>query len=376
MIYFDNAATTYPKPQSVIKATIDATKNYSFNSGRGGYNQSIKAAEAIYDVREKIGEFFNFSPENIIFTNNCTQALNMAIKGSVKNGDHVIISSLEHNSVVRVVKSLADKSIIEYSVVKYSFDLDEILSNFENTIKDNTTAVICTHSSNVFGVSFPISSIGKLCKEKGIRFIVDAAQGAGIADIDAKRDNIDILCAPGHKCIYGNMGTGFMALSDNISLDTILEGGTGSTSLSLFQPEFTPDRFESGTLNNSGIISMGAGIDFINRIGREKIYSHEMKLAKKIYNDLKKIEKIKLYTPIPKENISMPIVSFNVVGYQSEEVANILANNNICTRAGLHCSPSAHNHFGTIDTGVVRISFGVFNNEKECNSLINVVKKL
>lgn len=376
MIYFDNAATTYPKPASVLNSTINALKYYSFNSGRGGYRQSIKSAEMIYSVREKVATMFGGVPENVIFTKNCTDSLNMAIKGSVRENEHIVISSLEHNSVSRVVEALKKDKNISYSIADFSYDENETVSDFENAINDNTSLVVCMHSSNVFGVSFPIKKIGMLCKNKGIRFIVDAAQGAGLADINIKRDNIDILCAPGHKCLMGNMGTGFMLVGDNVKLNPILQGGTGSESLSMLQPNFTPDRYEVGTLNNSGIISLGKGIDYINMIGRDNLYIHELRLSQMIYEMLDNNKKIMLYTKYPEYNKTMPIISFNVKDYNSEKVASILADNDICTRAGFHCSPLAHKHFNTIDFGTVRISVGVFNNEKECKTLNNVIKKL
>lgn len=376
MIYFDNSATTYPKPSSVIRQTYYALKDYSFNSGRGGYVQSLRCASKIYAVREKVADLFGFNPQNIVFTKNCTEALNYAIKGSVKKGDHVIISSLEHNSVSRVVERLFEQNIIDFDVAEYSFDDNETVFNFKSLIKSNTSLIVCMHSSNVFGVTFPIAKIGKLCKEYGVRFIVDGAQGAGVADIDAKRDNIDILCSAGHKSLFGPMGTGFMAFADNVNADTIIEGGTGSNSLDLHQPDFLPDKFESGTLNNSGIIGLGEGIDFINKIGLKNIYSHEISLAKYVYDSLDNVAGVKLYTPKPIEYKFMPIVSFNYKDYSSERVANELANYGVCVRAGYHCSPYAHKHFNTLDRGTVRISLGYFNNDAECNKFVNLVKKL
>ena len=218
MIYFDNGATTYPKPMPVLNKAYFAMKYYSFNSGRGGYAQSFKAAKMIYDVREKTADMFNCSPENVVFTKNCTEALNYAIKGSVENGGHIIISSLEHNSVARVAQKLSDDGVADYDIAEFSFDDDKTVNNFERLIKPNTSAIVCMHSSNVFGVVFPITKIGKMCKKHGVRFIVDAAQSAGVIDIDMKRDNIDVLCCPGHKSLYGNMGTGFMCVCDGVKL--------------------------------------------------------------------------------------------------------------------------------------------------------------
>ena len=375
MIYFDNAATTYPKPSSVLASAVLAMKKYSFNSGRGGYKESIKAGEMIYSVREKVASMFGFEPQNVAFTKNCTEALNMAIKGSVKSGDHIIISSLEHNSVSRVAEKLFDDGIIDYDIAKYSYNDDETVANFENLIKSNTTLVVCMHSSNAFGVTFPVAKIGKMCKLHGIRFVVDGAQGAGVADINAKRDNIDILCAPGHKCLLGAMGTGFIAVKDGLKLSTVEEGGTGSNSMSFKQPDFLPDRLEAGTLNNSGIVSLGKGIDYINSYGTEAIYNHEFSLMQQTYKALENINDVVLYTPFPEQGKTMPIISFNFGNYSSEKTAAILAKNDICTRAGFHCTPLAHKHFGTTDRGTVRISFGMFNTVRDCDALINVVKK-
>lgn len=376
MIYFDNAATSYPKPRNVISSVMPSVAKYSFNSGRGGYKQSLACAEMIYDVREKVADFFGFSPENIVFTKNCTEALNMAIKGSVKKGEHIIISSLEHNSVSRVVNKLQLDGVCTYDVADFSFDDEITLNNFSSLIKPNTSLVVCTHSSNAFGVSLPIAKIGSLCRKKGIRFVVDGAQGAGVADINAKRDNIDILCAPGHKCLYGLMGTGFMAIADGIKLDTLIQGGTGSSSLLLTQPEFSPDRYEAGTLNNVGIISLGRGIDFIRSVGREKIYEAELSLCEYMYDAFSNMDNVTLYTPAPRKNKTMPILSFNVKSMPSERTASVLGARGICVRSGYHCSPLAHRHFDTLQSGTVRISVGAFNVKKECITLIDVVKKL
>lgn len=376
MIYFDNAATTYPKPNVVIRAVDDALKNYSFNSGRGGYRQSIMASEMIYSARESVADFFSASPENIVFTKNCTESLNISIKGSVKKGDHVIISSLEHNSVSRVVEKLKQDGLITYSIAPFSYDEETVVNNFENLINDNTSLVVCTHSSNAFGVTMPIKKIGQMCKRHSVRFIVDAAQGAGVADINMKRDNIDVLCAPGHKCLMGIMGTGIMAVAENIRVNELFQGGTGSNSLSLYHPDFLPDKFEAGTLNNAGIISVKKGIEYINYYGREKIYYHELSLCRILYEELKNIDKVVLYTSYPENNKTMPIISFNIKNYPSEKTASLLGEKGICTRAGYHCSPLAHKQFGTLDTGTVRVSLGPFNVKKECITFIDVVKKL
>lgn len=376
MIYFDNGATSYPKPPTVLKTAVNAMRNYSFNSGRGGYAQSVTAAEKIFNVRLKIANMFGFEPQNIVFTKNCTEALNTAIKGSVKKGDHVIISSLEHNAVWRVVSKLYSDGIIDYDIADFSYDSDECAHNFEKLIKKNTSLIVCMSASNVFGVTFDIKKIGKIAKKYNLRFIVDGAQSAGLIPLNCKECGVDILCAPGHKCLFGPMGTGFMAVSEGVRLKTFQEGGTGSNSVDSAQPDFMPDRFESGTLNNSGIIALGAGIDFINKHSMDAVYSHELDNAVYLYNGLKSDKNAVLYCPKPEKYKFAPIVSFNYKDFSSEKVAAFLAENNIAVRAGLHCSPLAHRFFKTIDRGTVRLSPSVFNTKKDCEVFLNTLKKL
>ena len=376
MIYFDNSATTYPKPLPVIKKANEALRRYSFNSGRGGYKASLIAAEKIYSVRQRIAELFGFEGQNVVFTKNCTEALNIAIKGSARQGEHIIISSLEHNSVYRVVHSMFLNDIIDYDIAPFSFDSEETVSNFKRLIKKNTSVIVCTHSSNAFGVSLPIKEIGALCRERGIRFIVDGAQGAGVADINAERDNIDILCCAGHKSLFGTMGSGFMAFKNGVKIFPLSFGGTGSESLNPLQPEYSPDRFESGTLNNPAIIALGEGIKYIESIGIDNIYSHELELTSYLYDELKEMKGAKLYTPKPEKSKAVPIISFNIGDYSSEKTAQLLAAYDICVRAGFHCAPLAHKSFKTISSGTVRISPGLFNTYKDCYSFMNVVKKL
>lgn len=376
MIYLDNGATSYPKPSNVITSASAALRRLSFNSGRGGYAASVNAAEKIFSVRQKIADMFNFQPQNIAFTANCTESLNMAIKGSVKRGDHVIISSLEHNAVWRVVNHLQNDGIIDFDIADFSFDEEETVNNFEMLIRSNTTVIVCMAASNVFGVTFPIEKIGRLAAEHNIRFIVDGAQTVGLIPLDAEKCNINILCAPGHKCIYGSMGTGFIAVKEGTKLNTIIDGGTGSESVNPNQPDYLPDRLEAGTLNNSGIISIGAGIDFINAKGMNNIYNHELGLTDCLYKGLSSNSDVILYCPKPEKYRSAPIVSFNYKDYSSEKTASLLAQKNIAVRAGLHCSPLAHRFFGTLDRGTVRLCPSVFTSKKECEIFINTMKKL
>lgn len=376
MIYLDNSAATNPKPQEVKNAVSRAMNYYSFNSGRGGYKESVNTSNMIFSCRESLSQMFGFSPENIAFTQNCTTALNYAIKGIVKPGDHIIISNLEHNAVARPVNALFEKGIIEYDLAEFSFDKEEIINNFKKLIKPNTKLIVCMHASNVFGCVFPIREIGKLAHDNGIIFVVDAAQSAGVLDIDAKRDNIDILCAPGHKGLYAPMGTGFITLGENIKLDTIIEGGTGSESMNLAQPDNMPERLESGTLNNVGISGLLAGTRFVNAKGISNIYKHENRLMQYVYKELSKNQNVTLYTPSFNDFLLAPILSFNYKDYPSEKTASLLAEKNIATRAGFHCSKLAHTAFGTQNRGTVRISPSVFTKYSECENFINILKKL
>ncbi|MCC8073707.1 MAG: aminotransferase class V-fold PLP-dependent enzyme [Clostridiales bacterium] len=376
MIYLDNSATTNPKPKSVVSRANNAMVNYSYNSGRGGYNASVSTAGKIFECREKLSDMFGFNPQNIVFTSNCTMALNMAIKGSVKRGDHVIISSLEHNAVYRPISALALDGIITYDVAPFDYDSEKLIKNFESLINEKTTLIVCMHASNVFGCVFPIDEISKMCKKYGLRFIVDAAQSAGVLEIDSKKDGIDVLCAPGHKGLYGPMGTGFMAVGDGVSMSTIIEGGTGSASMNMLQPDFLPDRFESGTLNNSGIIGLGAGVDFVKSKGISSIYDHEFSLSNMLYDNLSKMNNVQLYTPPPVKGHTAPILSFNYDDYSSEKTAQLLADKGVALRAGLHCAPLAHRHFNTQNRGTVRISPSVFTTYRECEIFINYLKKL
>lgn len=376
MIYLDNSATTYPKPQSVVASACNANKRYSFNSGRGGYAQSVKTAEMIFSARQQVAELVNAQPQNIVFTQNCTLALNMAIKGSVREGSHIIISSLEHNAVYRPVYALSRRKSIAFTVVPYDYDEDKLISAFESSIRPNTSLIVCTAASNVFGCAMPIARIGALARQHNIRFVVDGAQSVGIFDIDIVRDNIDILCAAGHKGLYGPLATGFMALNENVLPETIIEGGTGSLSMEPEQPDFLPDRFEAGTLSNSGVIGLGAGAAFVKQKGIENIYSHEMSLIKCVHSALSADSNAVLYTPSPDEFKSAPILSFNYKDYSSEETAALLGNGNIAVRGGFHCAPLAHRSFGTNTRGAVRVSPSVFTSHRDCENFINYLKKL
>ena len=371
MIYFDNAATSGKKPIEVIKAVNNAIINYSANPGRSGHTLSQRVAEKVYLVREKIAAFFGASgPENVILTSNCTHSSNLVIKGVLNKPDHIIISSLEHNSVIRPIVKLG----IEYDIAKVDFENDDqTVKNFEKLIKANTKLIFCTAASNVTGKILPISQIGELCKRRGILFGVDAAQLAGIRSIDMKKLNIDFLCVAPHKGLYAPMGTGILIAEKYIE-NTLIEGGTGSNSGSLIQPSESPERYESGTVNVAGIFGIGAGIDFVKNKGIEQIYHHEMELIKYAYRGLMKIKNICLYTPYPIEPFYAPVLSFNFKGVHSEIAALNLSKNGIAVRGGLHCSPLAHKELGTLDFGAVRLSVSYFNSMREIEYFLEVIK--
>ena len=375
MIYLDNSATSFPKPEQVYETYKKAIKSYFSNPGRGGYANSNKTAEKIYDVRVKTADLFGCDDErNVIFTPNCTTSVNIVIKGILNQNDHVIISDLEHNCVSRPIHKLFLKGRIKYDIFKTDFYDDEItLNNIKRLIKPETKMVICTHASNVLGFCLPIKEIGKICKDNGIFFVVDAAQSAGLIDIDIGRDNIDFLCCAPHKGLFAPMGTGLLICSDN-SLDSLIEGGTGSASANLIQPDNLPDKLESGTLNVPGIIALGAGIDYINQMGISNIHSKECSHILKISDFFK--GKIISYCEHTKFRRFSPVFSFNIPSMGSEDTASFLNQNGICVRAGLHCSALAHKKIGTSECGTVRISPSFFTNDKEINYTISTIKKL
>ena len=373
MIYFDNAATTGKKPLGVIRAVESALKELSSNPGRSGHTPSLKAADAVYSVREKTAEFFGASgAENVVFTLNCTHSINCVIKGVLKKGEHAVTSSLEHNSVIRPLI----KEGIPFDTAYVSLTDDrETLREFERKIRPNTRLVICTGASNVLGKTLPIAEIGALCRDRGVLFAVDAAQIAGVMPINMREMNIDYLCVAPHKGLYAPMGIGVLICEKPIE-NTIIEGGTGTNSAELVQPESLPERLESGTVNVPEIMGLSAGIDYVKGIGIKKIYTHEMKLIRYLYKELSKIDRVQLYAPEPKDGAYAPVLSFNVYGKTSAEVSQYLNGKGIAVRGGLHCAPLAHRQIGTLERGAVRISVAAFNTSAEAASLIKAIKQM
>ena len=374
MIYLDNAATTYPKPQSVIKAVDDALKK-SANPGRSGHTLSQSTAISVYEVREKLKDMFSApAVENVVFTLNCTHAINYVLKGLIKSGDRIVTSSFEHNAVMRPLEKLKKQGVHVDIAEAYPDDKEATVRSFSRLINTNTKLVICTAASNVIGLKMPIKEIGMMCKQFGISFCVDAAQLAGVCDINMKECNIDYLCIAAHKGLYAPMGTGVLITKDN-RLDTIIEGGTGTASIMLDQPNDLPEMLESGTINVPGIIGLGAGIDFVKSKGFDKIYNHEMGLVKRLYKQLKSTPGVKLYTPEPDDNYA-PVLSFNINGLNSVDSASKLNSLGFATRAGLHCAPFAHKRIGTIESGTVRICPSVFTSGQDIDKFAAAVRRI
>lgn len=376
MIYLDNAATSYPKPQSVKQAFCTSIEQYAFNSGRGAYDAAVRTAEAIYGVRTQCSRFFGIGrPERVIFTPGCTWSLNTAIKGLVPPGGHVILSDLEHNAVARPVQKLAETRGVQVSVAAYDEDDEQTVRNFKECIRSNTALIVCTHASNVFGMVLPIREIAALADKYAIALVVDSAQTAGVLDVKMCR-GISAICAPCHKGLLGAPGAGLLLLNEGAPLpDTLAEGGTGSLSAMLHMPPDLPERFEAGTLNNCAILAAGAGIRFLEKKTPKAVCAHETALCTMLYDELKKCGAV-LYTPRPQPGKNAPILAFNWKDYPSEKAAALLGEKGIAVRAGLHCAPLAHRRMGTSGRGAVRVSPGFFTTVSECEYFINTLKKI
>jgi cysteine desulfurase family protein len=370
MIYFDNAATSGKKPVSVIKAVAYALENLSANPGRSGHELSIKTADAVYSARSKISNFFGADgPENVVFTQNCTHSINCVLKGVLKKGDHVIISNLEHNAVMRPLLKIGT----DYSVAKVTENEDETVDNFSKLIKPNTRLIFVCGASNVLGDILPIKRLGELCKNKRILFGVDGAQIAGIMPINMQKMNIDYLCLAPHKSLYAPMGIGVLICRKPL-INTILEGGTGTDSLDFLQPKILPEGMESGTINVPGIMGLSAGLDFVEKLGVDRIYKHEFELVSKLYSGLENNENFILYTNQPTFLKTAPVLPFNLKNCDSFKLGTALNQHGFAVRSGLHCAPTAHKVIGTLNGGVVRASFGVFNSLSEVERFLNLIK--
>ncbi len=370
-IYLDNAATSYPKPNQVAKSIYDFMVNNGTSSGRGSYKMAMKSDFLVYETRKLIGELFNFkNPKNVIFTSNVTESINLVLRGILKKGDHVVTSSLEHNAVWRTLKTLEKEINIEITKVyanEYGFTNPV---DVKNSIKDNTKLIVFTHASNVLGTIQPIKEIGKIAKENNILFLVDTAQTAGVLNIDINENNIDLLAFTGHKSLFGPMGTGGLIVNCNYDISPLKAGGTGGDSKYEYQPEYYPNKLETGTLNVGGIVGLREGIKFINNETICKIHKREKILISYALKKLQEVKNIKIYGPQNEEDI-VGVISFNIDNISAEEVVyNLDMKHNIMVRAGLHCSPNAHEIIGTKDTGTVRVGIGYFNEFNDIDKLV------
>ena len=379
MIYLDNGATTFPKPKVVTDKIMECYLGYAGNPGRSGHKLAMKMDLEIYETREKICKLINGTEVlNVIFTFNATDSLNLAIKGVLEEGDHVITTSMEHNSVLRPLNQLRKEGKIELSIV-YADDKGYIdPQKIFEALTPNTKMIVTTHMSNVFGTIVDIKAIGDFCKENNILYLVDASQSIGVLDVDVQEMNIDLLAFPGHKALFGPMGTGALYIKEGIIVKPLKEGGTGSYSHSIDQPDLYPDSLESGTPNGVGIIALGKGIDFINEVGLENIRNHEMSLKNHFIELLKDNEDVILYGTL--DDRQGAVVSLNVKDMDSSEISYILSDEfDIYTRPGFHCAPLAHKTMGTEELGAIRFSFGYYNTleevEKTVEALLNIIER-
>ena len=377
IIYFDNAATTFPKPQSVTAAALDCMENWCGNAGRGSHALAMRSAETVFEARELLASMFGASPENVVFTLNTTYALNMAIKGVMNRGSHALISNMEHNSVLRPLARLAADKIARYDIFtvyddKRRLSSADIISNIISKLRPETKLLVCTHASNICSYSLPIREIGKLCRRHGITFVVDAAQSAGHLPINMREDCIDILCMPAHKGLYSPQGLGIMIVGDSISLGTLIEGGNGVNSLDIGMGGDLPERYEAGTLCTPAIAGLCEGLRFIRELGADAISAHEEALWQRGAEMLGNTRGVKLYAPHHKGGILL----FNVRDIPADDVGTMLSERGFCLRTGYHCAPLAHKAIGTGEGGALRASFSIFNTVSEVDALCREVKAI
>lgn len=376
MIYLDNAATTFPKPRQVYEAVLDCMENYGANPGRAGHKLAMRAGREIYECRENIAKLLNVSnPMSIVFTHNATDSLNLAIKGVVKSGDHIITTSIEHNSVIRPIKAL-EKNGVENTIVKCDKYGHLDPNDIKKAIKPNTKLIVTTHASNVCGTIVDIESVGNIAEENNVLYLVDASQTLGVYDIDIQKINVDMIAAPGHKCLLGPQGTGMLYIRDGLEVNILKEGGTGSNSEDLFQPNMMPDRYESGTHNTPGIAGLNAGVKFILETGIDKIRKHEEELCEYMLTKLTEVPNIKIYGPLDSKKRAA-VISINIGDIDSGEITFILDDMyEIATRSGIHCSPLAHKTLGTLRQGTVRFSLGYFNTKDDIDKAVEALKEI
>ena len=376
MIYLDNAATTQKKPDQVLEAMVAALQSMG-NSSRGTHGGALKSARSVFSARENISRLFNGpGPERVVFAANATEALNIALGGLFRKGDHVITTALEHNSVLRPLYRLEEEGIIQLSIVpadkRGCVDYDD----FSRLIQPNTRAIVCTQASNLTGNALDLMKIGSIAHEKGLLFVVDSSQGAGVLPLDMEAMHISVLCFTGHKGLMGPQGTGGLCVAEGVEIRPLKVGGSGVQSYSRTHPEEMPTRLEAGTLNGHGIAGLGAGVEWLLETGIDKIHAREVALAKRFYDGVKDIPGVKIYGDFSNWNRTA-VVTLNLGDYDSGEVSDALWEDyEIATRPGAHCAPLMHMALGTVEQGAVRFSFSWFNTEEEVDTAINAMKEL
>lgn len=375
MIYMDNAATTMRKPQEVIDAVAEAMCSMG-NAGRGVNSASLGAARTIYDTREKLAGFFHAeNPKQIVFTMNSTESLNTALKGVLNPGDHVITTMLEHNSVLRPLYELESRGI-ELTIVKSTPQGTLDYAEFEQAVRANTKAIVCTHGSNLTGNLVDVKRVGEIAKRHGLLFIVDASQTAGVFPIDVQEMQIDILCFTGHKGLLGPQGTGGMYVREGVAVRPLKTGGSGVQTYSKTHPAEMPTALEAGTLNGHGIAGLDAALGYLEKVGIDTIRKREQELMWRFYEGVKDIPGVKIYGDFHTKE-RCPIVVLNIRDYDSGEVSDeLLVGYGISTRAGGHCAPLMHEALGTVEQGAVRFSFSHYNTEEEIDTAIRAVREM
>ena len=375
LIYLDHAATSYPKPPEVVNAVTRAFSARGGNPGRSSHELSRKAAEGVYECRESVCELLGFAnPERVIFTQNATHALNIAIKGKIPHGSHTIITNLEHNSVIRPIHSMAMSDGCSYSVINALCDDETLVRNFNRAIQPNTKTAVITLASNVCGKILPTKKLSRICRENGITFIVDGSQAVGC--VPQKFDDIgaDILCTAGHKGLYGPQGTGFLVVSENIkSISTLIEGGNGVNSEDSKMTDELPERLEVGTQNTPGICGLSAGIKYVLNQGIDSIYESNLTLAKRLSEGLGNIDGVTVYGDC---NNRTPVVLFNIRDIPSDKASRIFDRRQICVRSGLHCAPLAHDALKTGKYGAVRASMSFTSTKKDVDEFLKCVNDI
>ena len=372
MIYLDSAATTFQKPPSVTAAMQDALLTMS-SPGRGGYPAAMKAAETAFQCRSELAELFGVgNPERVVFTSSATHGLNIAIKSLVPPGGKAVVSGYEHNAVTRPLTALgAEVSAAEAPLFRQS----EVAAAFDRLIVPGTDAVICNHISNVFGFIQPVEAIAAMCRERGVPFIIDASQSAGVLPLNLDRLEAAFIAMPGHKGLYGPQGTGVLLCGENVPVRTLLEGGTGSLSMQQEMPDFLPDRLEAGTHNMPGIAGLLAGVRFVKQRGMANILNHERRLTLLAAEGIRMLPGAKVLA-MPGLREQAGVLSFVPLKKDVEEVGSRLAEQGIAVRTGLHCASFAHKSAGTLDTGTVRVSFSDFNTRSEVYRLLTALHDL